>query len=204
MSLFLPKYNAIFLHIPKCAGQSIEKALGYKHHHRHHKVNDLPDDLENYFRFTFVRHPVRRFISACKYNLRVAISTRQKLETTELQTLSPIKKYRLHLLDSKPSYTSIIDDLVEGKLKKMLFFKPQTHWLEKGKPQFIGRVENINTDFDILMNFLGIKSRLKLTNTSPEGVDLGNFSKQDFRRVAEYYNDDFIAAGYPKNIHFFN
>ena len=86
----------------------------------------------------------------------------------------------------------------------MLFFKPQTHWLEKGKPQFIGRVENINTDFDILMNFLGIKSRLKLTNTSPEGVDLGNFSKQDFRRVAEYYNDDFIAAGYPKNIHFFN
>ena len=25
MSLFIPKFNAIFLHIPKCAGQSIEK-----------------------------------------------------------------------------------------------------------------------------------------------------------------------------------
>jgi len=91
MSLFLPEHNAIFLHIPKCAGQSIEKALGYRHHHKHHKVNDLPDDIENYFRFTFVRHPVRRFISACKYNLRVALSTRRQLELADKNTLSPTK-----------------------------------------------------------------------------------------------------------------
>ena len=132
MSLFLPKYNAIFLHIPKCAGQSIEKALGYKHHHRHHKVNDLPDDLENYFRFAFVRHPVRRFISACNYNLRVATATRKQLKRTNSESLSSSKKYRPHLITSNSNYDSIIGDLTNGKLKKIPFFKHQKYWHKKG------------------------------------------------------------------------
>ena len=200
MSLFLPKYNAIFLHIPKCAGQSIEKALGYKHQHRHHKVNDLPDDLENYFRFTFVRHPVRRFISACNYNLRVANATRKQLKRTDSKSLSSSKKFRLHLITSNSNYDSIIDDLTNGKLKEIPFFKHQKHWLKKGKPQFIGRVENIDTDFSILSKILRTKSTLKRTNKSPNIASLGNFSKKNFREVVEYYKEDFIATGYsPKH-----
>jgi hypothetical protein len=203
MSLFLPKHNAIFLHIPKCAGQSIEKALGYKHHHRHHKVNDLPDDLENYFRFPFARHPVRRFISACNYNLRVATATRKKLELADSKSLSPSKEYRLHLITSNANYDSIIDDLTDGKLKKIPFFKHQKHWLKKGKPQFIGRVENIDTDFAILSKILRIKSKLKRTNKSPDTASLGKFSKKNFREVVEYYKEDFNVTGYsPKHSDF--
>ena len=204
MSLFLPEHNAIFLHIPKCAGQSIEKALGYRHHHTHHKVNDLPDDIENYFRFTFVRHPVRRFISACKYNLRVALSTRRQLELADKNTLSPTKKYRLHLINTQPTYTSFADDLVNGKLKKMLTFMHQQHWLKKGRPQFVGRVENINTDFLILSNILNIKTRLQHANESNKLVDLGLLSKKDFRRVANYYSSDFIRTGYSRKFSSFN
>ena len=196
MSLFLPKQKAIFLHIPKCAGQSIEKALGHKHHHRHHKVNDLPDNLENYFRFTFVRHPVRRFISACNYNLRVAKATRKQLEHADYKSLSSFKKYRLHLITSNSSYDSIIDDLISEKLKNIPFFKHQKHWLTKGKPQFIGRVENIDTDFAILANTLRIKSKLKRTHKSPDIASLGNFSKKNFQKVVDYYREDFNATGY--------
>ena len=196
MSLFLPKQKAIFLHIPKCAGQSIEKALGYKHHHRYHKTNDLPDDLESYFRFTFVRHPVRRFISACNYNLRVANSTRKELESANPKTLSRTKQYRLYLINSHASYDSIVDDLTNGKLKKIPFFKHQNHWLKKGKPQFVGRVENINVDFAILSRILNTKSKLKRTNKSPEKADLGQFSKSNFRKVVDYYREDFNATGY--------
>ena len=29
MSLIIPEQKLIFLHIPKCAGQSVEKALGF-------------------------------------------------------------------------------------------------------------------------------------------------------------------------------
>lgn len=198
MSLFLPEHSAIFLHIPKCAGQSIGKALGYRHHHQHHKLNDLPNDIENYFRFTFVRHPVRRFISACKYNLRVARATRRELERAEFKTLSPIKRYRLYLANSESNYTSIIDNLVKGNLKKMLFFMPQYDWLQRGKPQFIGRLKNINIDFAILANILNIKTKLQRTNESNTITNLGQLSKKDFRRVAEYCKDDFQATGYSK------
>ena len=196
MSLFLPKYNAIFLHIPKCAGQSIEKALGFKHHHKYHKVNDLPDDLEKYFRFTFARHPARRFISACKYNLRVAISTRHQLERSNFESLSPTKKYRLHLLSSNATFSSITNDLISGNLRHMLTFMPQQHWLSAGKPQFIGRVENIDTDFLLLSNIFNASLKLKRTNESDNNLELGSLSRKDFRRIAAHYKDDFKTLGY--------
>ena len=196
MSLFLPKYNAIFLHIPKCAGQSIEKALGFKHHHKHHKVNDLPDDLEKYFRFTFARHPVRRFISACKYNLKVAVLTRHDLERSNFESLSPTKKFRLHLLRSKPNFSSITDNLVRGNLRQMLTFKHQQHWLSAGRPQFIGRVENIDNDFSLLANILNSDLKLIHTNKSNRSFELGTLSRKDFRRIAAHYKDDFKTLGY--------
>ena len=196
MSLFLPKHNAIFLHIPKCAGQSIEKAFGFKHHHKYHKVNDLPENLEKYFRFTFVRHPVRRFISACKYNLKVAILTRHHLERSNFESLSPTKKFRLHLLSSKPNFSSITDNLVRGNLCQMLTFKHQQHWLSAGRPQFIGRVENIDNDFLLLANTLNSNLKLIHTNKSNSSHELGTLSRKDFRRIAAHYKDDFKTLGY--------
>ena len=75
---------------------------------------------------------------------------------------------------------------------------PQYDWLQRGKPQFIGRLENINIDFAILANILNIKTKLQRTNESNTITNLGQLSKKDFRRVAEYYKDDFQATGYSK------
>ena len=85
---------------------------------------------------------------------------------------------------------------MNGRLKKIPFFKNQNHWLNKGQPQFIGRVESINTDFAILSRILNIKSKLKRTNRSPDKAYLGQFSKSNFRKVVEYYKEDFISTGY--------
>ena len=146
---------------------------------------------------------MRRFISACNYNLRVATATRKQLKRTNSESLSSSKKYRLHLITSNSNYDSIIDDLTNGKLKEIPFFKHQKYWLKKGKPQFIGRVENIDTDFAILSKILRIKSKLKRTNKSPNIASLGNFSKKNFREVVEYYEGDFYATGYsPKHSDF--
>lgn len=89
MSLIIPERKLIFLHIPKCAGQSVEKALGFKHQHRHHKRNDLPENWFEYLRFTFVRHPLSRFLSACNYNLRVALNTRHELQSFRMTSSVP-------------------------------------------------------------------------------------------------------------------
>ena len=146
---------------------------------------------------------MRRFISACNYNLRVATATRKQLKRTNSESLSSSKKYRLHLITSNSNYDSIIDDLTNGKSKEIPFFKHQKNWLKKGKPQFIGRVENIDTDFAILSKILCIKSKLKRTNKSPDTASLGKFSKKNYREVVEYYKEDFYATGYsPKHSDF--
>ena len=199
MSLILPEQQAIFLHIPKCAGQSIETALGVKHDHRHHKLNDLPNDWLNYFRFTFIRHPVSRFISACKYNLHLAIKTKNQLEASAASDLSPTKRYRLHLVRNRPSFSTIIDDLSEGKLSKMLTFQPQGRWLLRGQPQFIGRVEQLDRDFAHLCRLLGSKSRLVHTNRSKHDPSLGQLSERDLTKVIDYYDMDFSMTGYPRS-----
>jgi len=80
----------------------------------------------------------------------------------------------------------------------------QQHWLKKGRPQFIGRVENINTDFLILSKILNVKTRLQHANESNKLVDLGLLSKKDFRRVANYYSSDFIRTGYSRKFSSFN
>ena len=120
----------------------------------------------------------------------------QKTRERQPQTLSTTKQYRLHLINNHASYDSIVDDLMNGRLKKIPFFKNQNHWLNKGQPQFIGRVESINTDFAILSRILNIKSKLKRANRSPDKAYLGQFSKSNFRKVVEYYKEDFISTGY--------
>ena len=126
----------------------------------------------------------------------MANATRKQLERADSKSLSSSKEYRLHLITSNSNYDTIINDLTDEKLKKILFFKHQKYWLRKGKPQLIGRVENINTDFSILSKMLRIKSKLKRTNKSPDIASLGNFSKKNFLEIVEYYREDFNATGY--------
>ena len=78
----------------------------------------------------------------------------------------------------------------------MLTFMPQQHWLSAGKPQFIGRVENIDTDFLLLSNVFDKSLKLKRTNESNKNLELGSLSRKDFRRIAAHYQDDFKTLGY--------
>ncbi len=70
--LLLPEHRAIFVHIPKTGGQTLERLLGHAHQRNHHAIRGLPDDWPQWFRFTFVRHPLDRFISACNYSVDMA------------------------------------------------------------------------------------------------------------------------------------
>ena len=199
MSLILAQYQAIFLHIPKCAGQSIGKSFFIKHNHRHHKLNDLPKDWDSYLRFTFTRHPVSRFISAHNYNKLLAYKTIRMIEAMPSAGLSPAKRFRLHLIKTNPDINTIIDELCLGKLKNILFFKPQSHWILRGQPQFIGRVENIEEDFEKLRSLLGFKNKLVHINTSKSLSSETEITKQNLQRLMDYYELDFKLTGYPKS-----
>ena len=204
MSLIIPEQKLIFLHIPKCAGQSVEKALGFRHQHRHHKRRDLPQDWSDYLRFTFVRHPLSRFLSACNYNLRVAQKTRHELRKLPIDQLSLTKRYRLHLAENRPNISSIVDDLRRGRLRRMITFKPQSLWLLAGQPQFIGRVESFNQDFQVLNRLIELRIKRPFvsapphTNRSNRWFTSEQLSRTDRKHIRRYYHLDYKMTGYGK------
>ena len=202
MSLILPERKLIFLHIPKCAGQSVQQALGVRHQHSHHKRNDLPEDWQTYLRFTFVRHPISRFLSACNYNLRVALQTQVQLRRTPTAQLSPTKRYRLHLSENRPSLSEMVEDLHRGRLKKLITFKPQSLWLQAGVPQFIGRVETFDQDFHQLLRLIDPQRRISSqpphTNRSRHRLMETELGPADRRHIERYYRTDFRMTGYSR------
>ena len=74
------RYKTIFVHIPKCAGTTVEKYFMKLNVPRHSNCWPLPslrnrnfaktiNLYPNYFTFTFVRNPYARFVSYCFFGL---------------------------------------------------------------------------------------------------------------------------------------
>ena len=75
------KNKIIFIHIPKTGGQSILKAIGikkgdkkqyYYHPYTHYTIEMISNyfNIDNYYKFTFVRNPYDRLISEYFWRLQ--------------------------------------------------------------------------------------------------------------------------------------
>lgn len=63
--------RSIFIHVPKCAGTSIEKTLGGSQYGGHSTAKSIRDKFKDkwdtYYKFGIVRDPLTRFASAYHY-----------------------------------------------------------------------------------------------------------------------------------------
>jgi hypothetical protein len=68
------KHKFIFIHIPKCGGLSVSTALewvGLRHHTMEFYMKNYADyDLDEYYKFTFVRNPWSRVVSWYFYHMK--------------------------------------------------------------------------------------------------------------------------------------
>ena len=187
-------HKFIFIHIPKTAGDSIEREFGaWKLKNKEkclvgmHKILNKPihhftiDELKkhdlisnnsfDYFKFCFVRNPYSRIVSAWKYL-------------------------------KKQSWTKVSEDM---SLKKFILqfqnychVRPQYNWTHTNEMKvvdFIGRFENLQQDFDFVCNKIGIPQR-----------ELPHKNKTKHKHYTEYYDDEtrrIVAEKYSKDIEFF-
>ena len=193
------EHRCIFVHIPKAAGISVAMALfgnlaGGHNTARHYRVV-FGRDFWRYFKFTFVRNPYTRLVSAYEF-LRggghPAWPTNRRFRDEVLSEYRDFSDFVLRWLQPREEWPEP-------------HFRPQHEFLELGGRlvmDFVGRVERIDVDFSKVCDRLGIQAqleRLNPTTTSEKQGTLGDYYVSDAveRRVRDLYAKDFELFGYP-------
>lgn len=197
--LLLPERKVLFLHIPKTGGQTIERLLGFPHRHQHHSSKGLPLDWQRWFRFTFVRHPVDRFISACNYYVDMAVRHERRYRQPEHRGV--VASFRLWLLDEKPSLPQVVEALQTQDLyRSHAGFLPQLRRIRAVQPQFLGRFERFADDVNTVLSLLAVDARLEVgaprINASTQHYRQGDLDGPAIRSLARMYQADFHQLGY--------
>jgi len=207
---FCKKHKIIFIHIPKCAGSSIEVFFDLQHKSclyepknilsvilQNKKVAFAPQhftiemvknyllmqgvNYEEFLKFTFVRNPYDRMVSEFLWQVE-----HKKLN-------SHISKHDFETwLKAALSSEKINDHL----LPQIAFTteKPNNHF------DFIGRVERFNDDFSKLLSMIGISSKndyplLNCTHYKDKRSILSTSAKGI---IFKYFIKDFEVFEYPK------
>lgn len=193
----------IFIHIPKNAGTSISKSIGFNES-SHAKASEIIDDFGkdyfiNKFSFSIVRNPIQRFLSLYHY---------AKMDVSLYHNnLDPSKSlYGRHLDYSTLKDASIYDCAIllkEGLLKhdtSWNHWDPQYTWIydKKENDKLIDKVyrlENLNELKKDFLDLFGIQ--LTLNNFNKSDRDNSDFlDKRTLSILREFYQKDFELFNY--------
>ncbi len=192
------KHKSIFIHIPKTAGSSVEKALmnstgefqlfkpedfkmqklpphvyGYNGINcwdmKHLPVRFLKDTYKDYYKFCFVRNPWDLVVSCYFWWIQQTKMEFRKLQGKLLEKIG-FANYAISF------YTDYINEIFHCGMG-------QCYWIlgEDNNTKcvdFIGCFENLQTDFNTICDTIGI-----------EKVQLATVNKSDHKPFYEYYDE---------------
>jgi hypothetical protein len=196
--------KCIFVHITKCAGISIATSLfgnlgGAHLRIPHYQLIFSQREFNEYFKFSFVRNPWDRLVSAFLFLKKGGANKGDRLWTETN-------------LSGFPDFHSFVTSWVNRKnVNAWKHFVPQYKFVcepgsETPKVDFIGHFECISEDFIQVQKRLGSHTGLQHLNKS-EG------NKRDYREyyteatkkvVAEVYQEDVRIFGYDFDNSFLN
>lgn len=188
------KHECIFIHIPKTAGTSILNVLSKRTEGRDHNdyliyLRANPVIFHKYFKFTFVRNPYDRIVSSYEY-LHNGGNYKRDRYYYELFRLKydTFEKFALDYLDS-------------NKIHEELLFKPQYLFIYdhtgECRVDYVGRYENIENDFNAILNKLNIHRKLQHINSSKRKNYKQYYVNDEVKKKIQYlYKNDFELFNY--------
>jgi len=224
----------IFIHITKAAGTSITAALEktmkwndlvlgstalgvdlQKHYLTRFKLQKHSRAIEvlwvigkkrweNYFTFSFVRHPYSRVLSLYTY---VQNQVEGKGWKRHLRKI-PVLKINRDPVWNWPATTAYLEtkNFSEFIRHPNLIWepgmKPQVDWLLDQDGQmlvdFIGKVESINEDFKQVMDQIGLDPipLKKLNQSRPPERNIPKINEDDYQYLAKHFEQDFKVLDY--------
>ena len=214
------KHKLIFIHIPKCAGTSMEAFLkdnaealgpekeeGLKYAIRKTGLAKTINSYSDYFLFAFIRNPFDRFVSIWKHSIREYSSDKSSYFYREERDLT-LKEYAYLIREDSTKKLSKFDryhslcqvDFIPDFNKSMFGEKI----IGDRKCDFIGRFENLEDDFKRLCYSLELSVyKLPRERISPEKESVlptkhygDYYDLETLKIVEDIYSKDLRLLGY--------
>jgi hypothetical protein len=187
--------ECIFVHIPKAAGVSVNRELFGNLGGAHRTVRTYkrvfgPVRFKKYFKFTFVRNPYSRLLSAYRFLKRGGFCDVDKEWAEE----------NLGQFHSFPEF--VHEWLTPESIMTYNHFRPQFMYLcdRSFEPEvdFIGRFESIDEDFEKVCQHLNISRKLKKYNRDSEKEEHWTefYTDRELEKVYQIYKKDFELFNY--------
>jgi len=192
-----------FIHIPKTGGTSVRESLKNEHpelslvHNTHdHILKHIKiKDLDNYFKFAFVRNPWDRLVSTFFHlsNENSRVHHHSRVRSKEYY-----KRYN-------GNFDLFMKDFAKGHIPYKRLYKPQYKLTTYNKylfktcniPDFIGKFESLQSDFEKLCEMLDLKKyKLPFMRTSKHKHYTSYYNDWSKKVVEKIYKKDIMLFDY--------
>lgn len=177
-----------FIHIPKNAGQSFEKAIrdcGKIDFYGHGVLRNKLEETKNIY---IIRDPVDRFTSAFFYLSRYERNKMRNYFSTPEELLQAALERDPRSLDFMRIHDNYIHQVNGVNLPTDWVFASQSLWVYR--PHIIIMFDDIQEGINRLNEEVGVKIRLPHINRSHR-IDF-NYSLDSIRLLKLWYKDDFV------------
>jgi chondroitin 4-sulfotransferase 11 len=197
------EHRCIFVHIPKTAGNSINRVFGVSwqdHKDLQRYFTELgPELFASYFKFAVVRNPWDRLFSDYNYQRKKSRGNNSKLFLFTDRGLKRNFAEWAQTALADPDYYNPAQ--WGGEVSPTIHrWSPQIDWISvDGKPQvdFIARLEHLSEDFRVVCRRLGLRpERLPHRNRRLHLHYSHYYDRTTRDLVAAYYARDIAQFGY--------
>lgn len=204
------KHRCIFINIPKCASVSIMNALDMKlvtPPHWHCSWSDSrqvlgKEILDSYFKFSIVRNPWDRVVSAWmmfeQHDYRKQDRSYTLPEFLEVITDQSIDyKTTYQTQQEKIAWQHTVTNIRHHTLPALHPYYGLVNKNGNIKANFTGKQENLHEDLAKVCRSLGLRSlQLKTINTTRRGHYTDYFNETTMKIVTSYYKKDIDTFNY--------